>query len=396
MFIVVTGGIGSGKSTIIKMLKSRLGDSIYYASYDSIVRELYAHDATFQNMLIREFGTCNRKEISNIVFFDKKKMKKLNELAGEYVANQLCFFPQPCLVEIPLYFEIKDAFDHEITPPADIVITVTCPIEIRKQRVIARDKMSEEKFDSIVATQATDERRDEGSTVIIRSDLVETVDDLAHVLDLIYEVEIRAIANQVLLSSERIDQLIEAYREPHRHYHNLEHLYKVLMNLSLIRAVHFPKNTGYLAALYHDFVYSTDPSDYHLNEEKSAQACLDAAFETLGGDPVGMDHARMAATIIRDTKTHTNSTGVPTANYVHDADMMILASEEDELFRYDDNIALEFGVNESNIKQFAPLRIKALRKMNEVPVFSGHLVELNDKAKSNIEKLIARWEEKLK
>jgi hypothetical protein len=34
--------------------------------------------------------------------------------------------------------------------------------------------------------------------------------------------------------------------------------------------------------------------------------------------------------------------------------------------------------------------------MNERPVFSGHLVDLNDKAKENIEKLIARWEEKLR
>lgn len=397
MFIVVTGGIGSGKSTIIKMLKSRLGDYVNYESYDSIIHELYAHDATFRNLLVTEFGTCDRKEISDLVFANRDELAKLNEITGHYVANRLCFATQPCLAEIPLYFEITDAADHEVTPPADIVITVECPMEIRKQRVIARDKMSEEKFDSIIAVQASDQRREEGSSVIIRSDLVKTVDDLKFVLDLIYETEIRAIAQQVLLPDDRIERLIEAYREPHRHYHNLEHLYKVLMNLTRIeRQPYLQKITNYLAALYHDFVYSTDPKDYHLNEERSAQVCLEAALETLGLEEAGTGFGYTAATIIRDTKTHVDSTHTSAALYVHDADMLILASEEDELFRYDNNIALEFGVNETNVKDFAPLRINALRKMNERPVFSGHLVDLNDKAKENIEKLIARWEEKLR
>lgn len=92
--IGVTGGIGSGKSTIAKILFD-LGASIIDA--DKIAREITAKGQPIMEEIVGYFGTgvqdeegeLDRKKLSEIVFADSKKLKVLNSITHKYIADKI-------------------------------------------------------------------------------------------------------------------------------------------------------------------------------------------------------------------------------------------------------------------------------------------------------------------
>lgn len=120
--IAITGGICSGKSTVARIIEEQ-GYSVI--SCDEIYRDILI-DKKFVNLLDREFGnlkksdgTLNRDELSEIVFNDSAKLKKLNSLthpqimirAMELMTGNGLFF-----CEVPLLFEggFERLFDNAI------------------------------------------------------------------------------------------------------------------------------------------------------------------------------------------------------------------------------------------------------------------------------------------
>lgn len=145
--IGITGGIGSGKSTVAKVFEV-LGIPVYYA--DEAAKRLMNEDADLKEKIKATFGEnayredkLDRKFLSSIVFNSPEKLALLNALvhpatlvdAERWMQKQLTPY---ALKEAALIFE-SGAHEH-----LDYVIGVTAPAPLRIQRTMHRDGITRE------------------------------------------------------------------------------------------------------------------------------------------------------------------------------------------------------------------------------------------------------------
>lgn len=175
MKIGITGGIGSGKSTVCKIFAT-LGIPIYYS--DDRAKWLMEHNSELVTGIKNLFGeeayladgTLNRPLIATAAFNDSNKLSQLNALVhpqvfsdGHKWQSEHSHYPYT-LREAALIFE------SGIFRQLDKVITVYAPIEIRLQRVIARDGATEEEVKARMAKQLSDEEKVRQSHYVILND----------------------------------------------------------------------------------------------------------------------------------------------------------------------------------------------------------------------------------
>ena len=143
----LTGGIGSGKSTVAQIFEV-LGIPVYYA--DIAAKKIMNEDEGLRSAITKIFGEqaytndiLDRKYISSIVFSDPAKLQQLNSLVHPATKKDGQTWMQKqtspyAIHEAALIFEAKvsDRLDH--------VIGVSSPIELRIKRAIERDKVSRE------------------------------------------------------------------------------------------------------------------------------------------------------------------------------------------------------------------------------------------------------------
>lgn len=149
MHIVITGGMGCGKSTITNYLKSRL-QNYHFCDVDERVRSLY-DDPVMQASLVSMFGTHNRRVISDMVFSDPLARQKLYSLMNAIIFKQINsqHIYENVLYDIPLYFEHED---FAVIEP-DVVIAVVCDQKIQYDRIRKRDGFTDDKIASILQLQ---------------------------------------------------------------------------------------------------------------------------------------------------------------------------------------------------------------------------------------------------
>jgi len=158
--IGLTGGIGSGKSTVAKIFET-LGIPVYYADdaskrllneNDVLKKEIEKHfgKETYQN------GELNRKHLSSLVFNNAEKLALLNSIvhpatikdAEDWMQKQAAPY---AIKEAALIFE-SGSQEH-----LDKVIGVYAPVTIRINRVMQRDKVSREEVVSRMNKQINEE-----------------------------------------------------------------------------------------------------------------------------------------------------------------------------------------------------------------------------------------------
>jgi dephospho-CoA kinase len=144
--IGLTGGVGSGKTTVSKIFAS-LGVPIFYA--DDIAKKIMSEDTILKQEIINLFGeeaykeTLNRKHIADIVFNDAFKLEQLNALihprtiaaANKWMQQQA----KPYVIK-----EAALMFEAGASTNLDYVIGVYAPQHLRINRVIKRDKFTRE------------------------------------------------------------------------------------------------------------------------------------------------------------------------------------------------------------------------------------------------------------
>lgn len=149
MLIVVTGGIGTGKSTVSQALAEAM-PGYELVSADQMVRDLYAQSEPFQKELIHRFGTTDRKKVARIAFSDAAIRSDLVALSWQYLAGHVdaLFERDDVIFEFPLYCESPRWHGK----PA-IVIVLSCAEITQRDRVMARDGISSEQYERIRSSQ---------------------------------------------------------------------------------------------------------------------------------------------------------------------------------------------------------------------------------------------------
>lgn len=145
--IGLTGGIGSGKTTVAKIFEL-LNVPVYYA--DAASKRLYHTDKNLISALKKKFGEdiytneiLNRTKLAEIVFNDPRKLALLNQLVHpltiQDAQNWMKLQTAPYIIkEAALLFETGSASD------LDYIIGVNAPLSIRIQRVMERDSITRE------------------------------------------------------------------------------------------------------------------------------------------------------------------------------------------------------------------------------------------------------------
>ncbi|PJB12130.1 MAG: dephospho-CoA kinase [Flavobacteriales bacterium CG_4_9_14_3_um_filter_40_17] len=168
----LTGGIGSGKTTVAIFFKA-LGVPIYIADVEA--KKLMVKNTKLKNKITALFGLdsyqngeLNRKYIANLVFKDPEKLKDLNNLVHPAVAED---FKQWVSAQNAVYVVKESAllFETGDYKNCDVVILVKAPLDERVKRVIKRDNTSRELVMERIYQQWPDEKKESLSDYIIEN-----------------------------------------------------------------------------------------------------------------------------------------------------------------------------------------------------------------------------------
>ncbi len=174
ILVGITGGIGSGKSTVAKIF-SILGIPIYYA--DDRAKWLMGNDEELKTQIKNQFGTesyqsdgkLDRSFLAKEVFPNPEKVKTINSLVHPAVGRDFSTWSSTqtapyVLKEAALIFETGS---HDAL---DFVITVSSPLKVRIARTLMRDPFrSEEQVNQIINQQLPDEQKNELADFVIKN-----------------------------------------------------------------------------------------------------------------------------------------------------------------------------------------------------------------------------------
>lgn len=174
----ITGGIGSGKSTIAKVFEV-LGIPVYYA--DDAAKKLMNEDAAIKEKLIAVFGKeiyqhgiLNRPHLSGLVFNNPKKLAQLNSI----VHPATIAHAERWMQQQHSAYAIKEAailFESGANKYLDKVIGVYAPAPLRISRVMQRDNSTEEAVTARMSRQMEEDKKMNLCDYVITNDENELV-----------------------------------------------------------------------------------------------------------------------------------------------------------------------------------------------------------------------------
>ncbi|WP_353484522.1 dephospho-CoA kinase [Haliscomenobacter sp.] len=171
----ITGGIGSGKTTVCKIFET-LGIPVYYA--DDRAKYLMSHDPVLIAGIIELFGVeaflephlLNRAHIAQVAFNDKEKLNQLNALVHPAVAQDGLNW-QAAQHNAP--YTLKEAallFESGSYRTLDKIIVVAAPLELRIQRVMERDRAKREEVEARISKQMPEAEKVRLADFVINND----------------------------------------------------------------------------------------------------------------------------------------------------------------------------------------------------------------------------------
>ncbi len=175
MIIGLTGGIGSGKTTVAALLAQK---GAFVIDTDVIAREvvepnnpaLEAIRREFGDRVIRPDGTLDRAALARIIFGDENKRSKLNELTHPEILKRVLAIvgTQPAdaiiVAVVPLLFE--SGFDRS----CDQTVAVVASPELRRARLQERDGISGSEIEARMKAQLPDAEYERRAGVVIRNE----------------------------------------------------------------------------------------------------------------------------------------------------------------------------------------------------------------------------------
>jgi dephospho-CoA kinase len=178
----ITGGIGSGKSTVCDML-GECGVAIYNS--DVRAKELMACSAPLRVALIERFGEevytaegINRSYLAERVFGNAEELAALNAIVHPAV---MADFDEWAESQEGEYVVLESAilFEAGLQDRVDVVVSVLAPEALRVERAMARDGASRESIEARVRSQMSDDERiDRSKYAVVNIDIEELREDV--------------------------------------------------------------------------------------------------------------------------------------------------------------------------------------------------------------------------
>lgn len=173
----ITGGIGSGKSTVCQLFEI-FGIPIFNA--DKVAKSLMQTDEELKKSIKIAFGLksyfdngqLNRKYISDIVFKNISELKTLNSLVHPAVFKSFALWIDKQKHHPYIIKEAALLFESDSYKLCDISILVTSPIELKIKRILLRDNITEFEVKLRMDKQFSDEKKQELANFLLVNDEV--------------------------------------------------------------------------------------------------------------------------------------------------------------------------------------------------------------------------------
>ncbi|WP_108822358.1 dephospho-CoA kinase [Dysgonomonas sp. Marseille-P4361] len=170
----ITGGIGSGKSTVSELF-TLLDIPVYIADKES--KRLTETSVVIKEQLIALFGEdlyqdgiLNKALLASYIFSDKEKLEKVNRIIHPVVGNDFNEWIELNKTSEIVAQEAAILFESGFDKLVDKVVVVYTPLEMRISRTMQRDGVSREKVLERIENQMSDEKKVELSDFVIVND----------------------------------------------------------------------------------------------------------------------------------------------------------------------------------------------------------------------------------
>lgn len=170
--ICLTGGIGSGKTTVARMFEKH-GIPVYISDEraklimmkSEVIQQV---QAIFDEPVIQG-ELLDRKKIRELVFGNKELLERLNSIVHPAVANDFKVWVRSHSDKAYVLKESAILFETKSQSTCEKIILVTAPEEVRIRRVVERDGVSEEGVKKIINQQISDYEKGKLSDFIIKN-----------------------------------------------------------------------------------------------------------------------------------------------------------------------------------------------------------------------------------
>lgn len=171
MHIGLSGGIGSGKSTVSKIF-SGLGAVVIDA--DAIAKEVLEPGQVGYENVIHNFGdsvldssgNIDRKKLAELVFQDESKLEKLESIVHPAVVSRVSQIRESLPDSAIVVYDTPLLFEKKLQGQFDMVIIVVSDLELRTARLVDRGLLIHD-IDARIANQATDDEKVAVADIVI-------------------------------------------------------------------------------------------------------------------------------------------------------------------------------------------------------------------------------------
>lgn len=182
----ITGGIGSGKSTVCRLFASH---GVAHYDSDTMAKRLMHENEPLKQAIVSRFGAnsynaegLNRSYLADVVFSNKEALSDLNKLVHPVVKADYRAWCESHKDSDYVVFESAILFSAGLESEVDITLAVLAPQELRLERTCRRDGVDEESVRRRMAAQMSDdemaERADLVLVNILEQDTLKAVEEL--------------------------------------------------------------------------------------------------------------------------------------------------------------------------------------------------------------------------
>lgn len=184
----ITGGIGSGKSTVSELFRI-CGVPVYIADEES--KKLVATSPVIREKLIDLFGSelyagevLNKSLLASHIFNDKGKLEKVNSIIHPEVEKHFNVWVEEHKDSPIVAKEAAILFESGFNRLVDKVIMVYAPLEVRVDRVMSRDNVTRDLVEARIKNQMSDEEKVKLSDlVIVNNNTCSLIEQVLNILE---------------------------------------------------------------------------------------------------------------------------------------------------------------------------------------------------------------------